>query len=293
MAIILRDPVELVGEDVQLTGHAGVHDELLAAVEQLGELLALACEFPVDTLQRTVVSLVDEYAVDLVEEVVPARSCHRPISRQGLVASEYLLHDNVQTLTGARRCSSGVASFRGRRAGNAVLQACEILHGVEEPVDVVDTESGDGPFGNQTENQLVSCPEHFRILHPKSRQFIDIEKATVVDLMGRRAPVRQPVRQGLQKLVQTVEALRVPGPSVEGQQGPVDVLSDGRCFGDKLGQTSASDLLFTVTFHNSRAVGFGIRGKVAERGDHTQQFHEVGVLFAQLHLQCLPVVARG
>ena len=50
------------------------------------------------------------------------------------------------------------------------------------------------PRSHQLEREAVHLVEHRRVLHPQRGQLVDVEEAAVVDLLGRDAPVREPVR---------------------------------------------------------------------------------------------------
>ena len=60
-------------------------------------------------------------------------------------------------------------------------------------------------FLQELEHEAVRFLEHVRILHPDGRQLVDVEKAPVVDLLGRHSPVRQAVGLLAKQRVEQVE----------------------------------------------------------------------------------------
>jgi hypothetical protein len=64
--------------------------------------------------------------------------------------------------------------------------------------------------------------EHRRIFHPQRRQLVDVEEPPVVDLFRRDAPVREPVRLGVEQRIETIERARLPGDAVEAAQAGFD-----------------------------------------------------------------------
>ena len=74
---------------------------------------------------------------------------------------------------------------------------------------MVDAQSVDPPARGQVERQSLRGLEHRAALDAQGRQFVDVEEAPVVDLVGRDAPVREPL--GL-RLEQRDAARRARGP---------------------------------------------------------------------------------
>ena len=78
-------------------------------------------------------------------------------------------------------------------AGCLALERMEVAGRVEEAVRMVETDAGDLPLGHEAQEQPVGFAEDRRVLHADGGQFVDVEEAPVVDLLGRHAPGGQPV----------------------------------------------------------------------------------------------------
>ena len=75
---------------------------------------------------------------------------------------------------------------------------------------------------HELEHEPVDLFEHRRVFHPQRRELVHVEEAAVVDLFGRDAPVRQPVRLFVEQPIERVEAARLSGDAVEAAHGRVD-----------------------------------------------------------------------
>ena len=71
---------------------------------------------------------------------------------------------------------------------------------------MVDPQPLDLALADQPQQQAVRVGEDRRVLHAHRRQLGDVEEAAVVDLLGRHAPERQPVRLLVEQRVQPIEA---------------------------------------------------------------------------------------
>jgi len=88
---------------------------------------------------------------------------------------------------------------------------------------VVDPQAVDRAARHQIEDQGVHAVEDDRILHADGGQLVDVEESAIVDLFGRDAPVRQPVRLCREQGVERIEAPRVAAAAVEDLDRPGDV----------------------------------------------------------------------
>ena len=68
------------------------------------------------------------------------------------------------------------------------------------------------PSAQQPQDQLVRGGEDLRLLHAQGGQFVDVEEAAVVDLVGGDPPVRQAIGLLVEQVVEQVEAVRVARP---------------------------------------------------------------------------------
>src|SRR5713101_6427419 len=93
---------------------------------------------------------------------------------------------------------------------------------------MIQTETVDLSFADQAEDQFMSRREDVGILHPHPRQLLDVEEATVVNLVKSGFPESQPVRLGFQELVESIESLRLARDAVELFQAFFNILANGR-----------------------------------------------------------------
>ncbi len=80
---------------------------------------------------------------------------------------------------------------------------------------MIEADAGDRAFRDEIEQQRVRGVEHARVFHAQAREIVDVEEAAIVDLVERRAPVRQPIRLDFEQAVQPVERLGTTGLAVE------------------------------------------------------------------------------
>src|SRR5690606_15984873 len=77
--------------------------------------------------------------------------------------------------------------------------------------------------GDERPQQTMNRREDIGIFDADRCQRVDVEEAPVVDLVGRRAPGREPIRLRLEQVVQLVEARRVTGRAVDPRHRGPDV----------------------------------------------------------------------
>jgi hypothetical protein len=87
---------------------------------------------------------------------------------------------------------------------------------------MVDAEPGDPPGTDETKDEPVSLGEDVRVLHADRRELIDIEEASVVDLLAGHPPKCDSVSLLTQQLVEKVERPRVLRRPVEAADGLVE-----------------------------------------------------------------------
>ena len=87
------------------------------------------------------------------------------------------------------------------------MQAPEVFHRVVQPVDVIDAQPCHVAADQQIERQLVAFLEDLGIFHANGRQFVDVEESPIVDFVGGRLPVREPVDLGIEQFIQFVESV--------------------------------------------------------------------------------------
>ena len=79
---------------------------------------------------------------------------------------------------------------------------------VQQAVDVVDAQARHLAGAQQLEGLVVDRFQHLRLLDADRGQVVDVEEATVVDLLGGDAPEAQAVGLIGQQRLQPIEAAR-------------------------------------------------------------------------------------
>ena len=108
---------------------------------------------------------------------------------------------------------------------------------------MIDAKAGGGAASNQLEHETVDFLEHRRIFHAQRRELVDVEEAAVVDLFGRDAPVREPVRLGVEQRIETIERSRLAGDAVEASQAGLQERVHRRAAGRERRETALDHFL--------------------------------------------------
>ena len=149
------------------------------------------------------------------------------------------------------------------------LEAAEVLAGGVKPVGVVDPESGDDALADEAKDKSVCLREDARVLHPDGRQLVDVEEASVVDLLPCDTPGGEPVDLVVEKPVQEIEAPRVAGGAVEEPHVLGDKVADvARCL-----QEPRELLVGDLRLPMARGQPLGIRLRAV--GNREQQLVDV------------------
>ena len=80
---------------------------------------------------------------------------------------------------------------------------------------MVDPKPGDLSGADEPEDEPVRLGEDFGVLHANGGQFVDVEEATVVDLLAGHAPESDPVCLLAQQLVEQIERAQIVRRAVE------------------------------------------------------------------------------
>ncbi len=197
---------------------------------------------------------IDEQVVGQVGKAVAGGAVDRPVVGQTFVFSEDLFDDQIEGQRIVRR---------QRTAADHLLQAPEITSRIIEPVGMVDAQSIDLALGQQIEDEAVGGFEYCRLIHAQGGQVVDVEKTSVVDLVGGNAPEGEAVTLLLNQLVQQVEAGFVAGLAIEFRQNFGDVMGDvgtGRAQGCEV---TFVHFLVALALGHARRVGVGTCRQVA------------------------------
>ena len=323
---LLGQPIELVGQHVQLAGERDLHDQQLLAVDHLGEARTVLDQAVVKASERRGVLPVHEESVDLVQEVVAACPVDRPGLDQRLIRPEDLLDDDVERHTERALCGSrpagsdaiaeralhvlpiqavrvglGLEGPAGAGHREMLLETPEVLVRVVEAVGVVDAQPVELPLRQQPEDQAVGGLEDVLTLHAEGGQVVDVEEPSIIDLVGGHPPEGQAIAL-------VAPAGRPGGRSSAGLPG-VPLKSDTFCSMNartgslraaELGQPSLDHLLLATALGHLVGVGLGALGEVSDGGQDALVLVEIGGFRTQGTLQLfgpvpqdLDVTVRG
>ncbi len=78
------------------------------------------------------------------------------------------------------------------RPGPRTAIAREVGSGIEQTVDVVETQPLQGTVANEPEDQAMGMVEHVVAFHAEAGEIVDVEETTVVDLVARPPHTNEP-----------------------------------------------------------------------------------------------------
>ena len=162
-------------------------------------------------------------------------------------------------------------------ARKALLQRLEIARRVVQAIGMVDAQAVDHPGRGEVERKSLRRLEHFLPLHAQGRQFVDVEKAPVVDVVGGHAPVRQSPGLGFDQRMQRV-ALAF---AVQMGYGSVDGIAHGGLARCPAGKATLEQFLVARALDQGLLPGRVAMRQVAERGGHAgKAFGQIGIVDA-------------
>src|SRR5215469_13541878 len=91
------------------------------------------------------------------------------------------------------------------------LQPLEVLLGIVEPVGMVDAESVNLAFAQESEYEFVGLVEDKLRLLSQGSEVVDVEKAPVIDVVGGNPPIGEAIGLRLDQLVQGIERGGIAG----------------------------------------------------------------------------------
>ena len=139
---------------------------------------------------------------------------------------------------------------------------------VAQPIDVVNPQPANRPLTNQGQHEFVRSFENIGVFDTDCGQVIDVEEAAIVDFVSRDVPEAQPIRLGVQELLQTIEAMRLALDPVEVRDRRSNGSAHGRTRFHQRGEPFLHDLLLTLAFPDPRSVGLGAQRKMIECCDY-------------------------
>ena len=125
---------------------------------------------------------------DIVHEVVAGRALDGPVGAQRFAGREDLLDDDVRPRVALR--------------GQPLMQPPAIRARIGEAVDVIDAQAVDVAGRMKPQRQRMDGIEHRIVVDADGRERRDVEEAPPVQLVGGRAPPREPVVLAFEQPVQ-------------------------------------------------------------------------------------------
>ncbi len=230
-AILLGDPRELAGQRRHLARQAPAHDRALAGEDVVGEARLIAGRALVKRGERRLGALVHPEPVEQRAVLVTCRPVNGPVGREVLARREDLLdhhEERFAAIPGARPRIAGRGLGRGgagQRVAGARLELGEVEGGIVEAVGVIEAQAVEAPLFDQAKEELVGVVEDAVLLHAHGGEIVDLEEATIVDLLGGHAPEAQAIALLAQERVEGVEAPRIAVLPVHLGDGGVDGLA--------------------------------------------------------------------
>src|SRR6266481_2423163 len=189
-SVMLGDSVQPAGQHVQFARHRHLQDQQFALVNQIGVGLGPAAELAVEAKQGTLTRGIDKKSVEKIQEAISSGSFDRPGTTKFLISHQDLLcHEEKPSprsrLAGACLCSA--------REWNLLLEVLKVFLRIVQAVRMVDSHPIHVTLADEIEHQRVHRRKYFGILHPDCSQVVDVEEATVVDLIGGHTPETQAI----------------------------------------------------------------------------------------------------
>lgn len=141
---LFRNAIQPARQHMQLAGHRHAQNELLALVDQVGEVRRFAREAFVKPAHPRFVGAFDKNAVELIEKSVAGRPVGRPVQAHQFALAEDLLDYDIEGLAAvcrAIRQGAGIGRMRRHcsrsRSQTCGLQIAEVKYRIEQPVHMI------------------------------------------------------------------------------------------------------------------------------------------------------------
>src|SRR5215469_14377560 len=157
---------------------------------------------------------------------------------------------------------------------------------------MVDAKSVNLSLCDKIQDEFMGLVERRFVLLAQCSKIVDVEKAAVVDVIGRSSPLREAIGLSFDEFVQRIEAAGVIGTSVNRDHVLCDEFCDLARARGKCGQTTLLDVLFTGALDFLLRCCIAAIGEMTESGDDALQFKEIFVGSAEFLLQTLDMEAQ-
>ena len=158
---------------------------------------------------------------------------------------------------------------------------------------MVDAQSVDVATHEQLEQQAMALGEDRRVFHANGRQFVDVEKTAIIDLVGGRLPVRKPIDLGVEQFIEVVVTVWIVDRAAQFPHVAVDELGDCRRAFGQFAQAALDHLFFALSLGDAAGLGFRAQRQVFQRGDDALQFPQFLGLLRQRFLQRVEPVGEN
>ncbi|MDR8969550.1 hypothetical protein FEP58_05940 [Burkholderia multivorans] len=183
-----RDVVQLARDARMFAGELAQQHAALAVDRFLRERARRARHGRPVRAERFRAGRIVQQRGDVVHEVVAGRAVDRPVGAQRFAGREDLLDVDRRRRVALR--------------GEARMQPPAVRARIGEPVDVIDAYAVDESRRMEPQRQRMDRVEHRVVLDAYAGQRRDVEEAPPVELVGGRAPPREPVVLPFEHMVQ-------------------------------------------------------------------------------------------
>ncbi len=232
---LLRKPVQLVGQDVELAVERVAEDVRLRGDDRLLVVDLAPGEAVIGGGEGALGARIDEQAADQRHELVAGRTGDRQVLAQVLKPGEDLFDDEVDRGAEVRLEHRLAPSVCDRRC-RLLEQPAAVARGIVQAIDVIEPQPLHLVLGDQAQDHAVGLLEHLGALHPEPGQLVDVEEAAVVDVRAGDAPEGEAVDLIVEQAMERAKALGLAGGAVDRRDGGLDRRPARRIGGRDRGQ---------------------------------------------------------
>ena len=143
---------------------------------------------------------------------------------------------------------------------------------------MIEPQTVDPPFRSERENVCMRPLEDGGKLHPYGGEIVDVEEATVIDLLARDAPIAEAKTLLAEECVEPIEGRWVSLPSVVRKDGIVEGTGDVFASRRERGEAAFDDLFLPRALQSPLGCGLPPLRKVSCSRDDAEQLDYVHVL---------------
>ncbi len=175
----------------ELAGQQGLEHPAFCLFQYRVEPGRPVADLPPHLAERVEAAAFDQHPGNGVQPLITRGAIDAGEGMQAFVFAENFFDHHVERLCRRRL-----------RIPDQAAQPLKILCGIAQAVDVIEPQALELAFRDQPLDQAVDGVECAGILHPQSRQRIDVEEAPVVDVAGSQSPMPEPVMLAFEQAMQ-------------------------------------------------------------------------------------------